>query len=38
MPKMTTDDIVISAWNCLVNPTQKESEKFLEILKKVLTK
>ena len=37
MPRLTTDDIVIDAWNCLHNPTQEENEKFLEIFKKVLT-
>lgn len=37
MPRLTTDDIVASAWNSLHNPTEKESEKFLEILEKLLT-
>lgn len=37
MPKLTTDEIVIDAWNCLHNPTKEESEKFLEILEKLLT-
>ena len=38
MPKMTTDEIVINAWNCLHNPTQKEAEKFLNFLKKTIDK
>lgn len=37
MPRFTTNDIIASAWNSLHNPTQEESEKFLEIFKKVLT-
>ncbi len=37
MPRMNEEDIVISAWNSLHNPTWEESKKFLENLEKVLT-
>lgn len=37
MPRLTNDDVIISAWNSLHNPTKDEAKKFLEIFEKLLT-
>lgn len=38
MPKISQDEMIIDMWNNYRAETKKESEKFLEILEKVLTK
>lgn len=38
MPKIDIDDIIVSAWNNFQSQDFEDSKKFLENLKKVLTK
>lgn len=38
MPRISEEDMVIELWNNCKAKTHKQAEKFLEILKKVLTK
>lgn len=38
MPRISEEDMVIELWNNYKAETHEQAEKFLEILKKVLTK